>query len=79
MDKMTELIRLLEKWNLETLNCCVIVHMDKETKRVKSISPLLQATTVKEIYTQLSETRDAIQGFLNDLISKNLVDNGQGN
>lgn len=78
-DFMSELIKLLKEYKPETINECIIVHLDKETEQVQSISPLVKARSMDELFTKLSNTRDAIQGFLNELVNKKLIDNGQGN
>ncbi len=75
---MKELIRILKEMNPDTLNMCVIMHFDKETKELKSISPVVQATSIDELYNQLYSTREAISHFLNDLIDKGLKKGGQG-
>lgn len=70
-----ELIDVLTRWDPERLNACIILHFDKETKRLQSISPMLNVTSIQELFNQLSDARDAIQGFLNDLMNKNLIHN----
>lgn len=76
---MEKIIKALNEFSPDSLNGAVIIHMDKKTKEIKSISPLLSASSIDELYNQLSDTRDAIQHFLNDLVNKGLHKNGQSN
>jgi hypothetical protein len=70
-----EFLEALRKFNPDFLNGAVIFHMDKETKQVKSISPICPVNSVEELYMQLSHCRDGIQHFLNDLVDKGLAKN----
>jgi len=72
---LKELIRVLDKMNPEHINGCVILHFDKETKELKSISPMLNVTSIKELYGQLNQAKHAIHHFLNDLTNKGLHKN----
>jgi hypothetical protein len=72
---LQKLIKVLEEFAPDTANGCVIFHMHKETKQIKSISPLVQVTSIEELYNQLSQCRDAIHHFLNDLVNKGLHKN----
>jgi hypothetical protein len=75
MNKTQEMIDLLNKWDENSINAVVILHFDKETKLLKSISPMLQASSMEELYNQLSSAEKAIHAFLNDLINKGLHKN----
>lgn len=46
-----------------------------EDGKVTHISPLVQAETVQELYNQLSDVRDAIADFLNELVDRGLPKN----
>lgn len=74
-EKLKELIWLLQRWDESKLNACIILHFNKETKRLETISPLLQVDSIQELFEQMLCARDAIQGFLDDLMNKKLVKN----
>lgn len=76
---MEELLKVLRDMYPETVNGCVILHFEGDGKTLKSISPMLPADSIEVIFNSLSQTRDAIQGFLNDLLNKGLVSNNQIN
>jgi hypothetical protein len=69
------LIKAIQETFPETLNGAVIFHLDKETKNLKSITPICPVESVQELYIQLSNCRDAIHHFLNDLVNKGLAKN----
>lgn len=79
MSKSNQLVNALSEFNPEFLNGAVVFHMDKETKELKSISPVCPVSSVDELYKQLSQVRDGIQHFLNDLLNKGIYKNGQAN
>jgi hypothetical protein len=70
-----DLLKAIQKFDERYLNGAVITHFDKETKLLKSISPMLPVQSISELYEQLRQTRDAIQHFLNDLVNKELYKN----
>lgn len=78
-DTLTQLIKILGEFKPETLNGAVILHLDKDTKQLKSISPLCPVESVDELYRMLSDARDGIQSFLNDLVDKGIKKGGQSN
>lgn len=74
-DKTRQLIKLLQEFKTETINGAVIFHMNKQTRQVESISPLLQFESTQDMFNQLSRVRDTIQHFLNELVDKGLCHN----
>lgn len=74
--KNTEkLIEELNKFDESHRNGAVILHFDKETNELKSISPLLPVKSIDELYDSLKHAREAINHFLNDLVNKGLHKN----
>lgn len=67
---MEQLIKEIQKSG----NDGAVMYKLKDGK-VTHISPLVQAETVQELYNQLSDVRDAIAIFLNDLVDKGLPKN----
>lgn len=73
--KFKELIEVLTRWDESHINGCIILHFNKETKRLESISPMLQVGSIAELMEQMLHARDAIQGLLDDLMNKGLAKN----
>lgn len=72
---MEQLIKEIEKQGSDG----AILYKLKADGRVSTISPCVKATNIDEMYNQLSNVRDAIQQFLQELIDKKIKQNGQGN
>jgi len=66
-DKM---VALLDTFRSDTANGALIICHDKETGRVKSISPLLKAENVQDIYIRMSEIKHIIEVYLEDLVEQ---------
>lgn len=76
---MEKLIEVLKEMNPAYTNGCVILHFDKETGELKSISPMLPVQSIDGLYQGLSSAEKAIHQFLEDLINKGLYKKGQQN
>lgn len=73
--KVDELVTLLSTWHDDTDTAAVLLHCDKKTGKLKSISPLIKCSSIAELYDRLWEAKDAISLLLNDLIDKKLPKN----
>lgn len=69
------ILQHLQLMNPEMINMAVLLHCDRGTKKLKSISPIIQAASVQELYNQLKDARNAIHAFLEDLVKKGLCEN----
>lgn len=76
---MNKLINVLNEMFPDTANEVIIIHSDPRTKEPKTMSPMVQATSIGELIQRLVGAREAIQHFINDLTDKQLKSNGQGN
>lgn len=72
-----ELNNVLDKANPGYINGCVCLHFDKQTKELKSISPMVPATSIEELFNQLQSAEKAIHHFLQELVNKGLHKGGQ--
>lgn len=79
MDKTEKLLKALSEYDDQWINAAIIIHMDKVTKEAKTITPIVPAANLKELYVTLSSCRDAIQNFLNEMLNKGLTEGGRNN
>ncbi len=70
-----ELIRAINAFAPNTLNGAVLFHMDKETGKLKTISPIVPVTSTAELYERLRSCRDGITSFLNTMVDRGLAKN----
>jgi hypothetical protein len=73
MNESENLIRAMNEFSPNTLNGAVIFHIDKDTKKVISISPIIPVENSKDLFEYLSDCRNAIDHLLNKIsgLSKN--------
>lgn len=53
----------------------VLYKLDESRTSVTHITPMVQTDNLQGLYDQLSDVKNAIQAFLNDLIDKSLAKN----
>lgn len=69
MNKADIFLSALQEFDPAYYNGAVVLHFDKQTERLHSISPMIPATSIQELYLKLHDARDAITNVLNDLIN----------
>lgn len=70
-----KLIGILAQWDTKFNNGAVLLHFDKETNELKSISPVLPVKSLEELVNSLQSARNAIDAFVKDVVDKQLPKN----
>lgn len=73
--KSEKVVKALTEFAPETLNGAVIFHLDKQTKEVKSFSPIMPADSIPEMYQQLAAVKVGIESLMSQLVKGALPNN----
>lgn len=73
--RMADLIKVLQAWDKDRFQGCIILHFNKDTKKLESMSPMVQVDSVQQLFDTMLDARNCIQSFLDDLMNKGLAHN----
>lgn len=76
MEKDTSgLIKMLNEWDSEHQNGAILLHYDKISGVLKSISPVIPTDNLRDMIDKLIHARNAIDGFIKQLVDSQLSKN----